>query len=374
MKVKRFFLFAAVAIAAMTVSEQVNAQTFNQTKENNNIFKPHWYMQVQGGAAHTVGEAKFKNLISPAVALSLGYRFSPLWGVRVGASGWQAKGGWVNPTTTYKYNFLQGNVDATLDLSNLFSGFNSKRFFNAYMFLGAGLNGAYNNDDAVALAATGRTLGNLWTGTKMFVAGRGGLGANLRLSNNVAFNVEVNANALSDKFNSKKAGNPDWQFNALAGLTFKFGKSSQKKAVAPVQEPVAEPTPVVVKQEPVQVVVPVEEKKEEKVVKPQTLTENIFFNINSSSIRSSEEMKINNLVAFLKENPGTKVVVCGYADAATGNANINQRLSKARALTVEKALKAAGIATDRISVDFKGDKVQPFSVVEENRVAICVVE
>lgn len=158
MKVKRFFLFAAVAIAAMTVSEQVNAQTFNQTKENNNIFKPHWYMQVQGGAAHTVGEAKFKNLISPAAALSLGYRFSPLWGVRVGASGWQAKGGWVNPTTTYKYNFLQGNVDATLDLSNLFSGFNSKRFFNAYMFLGAGLNGAYNNDDAVALAATGRTL------------------------------------------------------------------------------------------------------------------------------------------------------------------------------------------------------------------------
>ena len=44
-------------------------------------------MQVQGGVAHTVGEANFKKLISPAAVLSLGYRFSPLWGVRVGVGG-----------------------------------------------------------------------------------------------------------------------------------------------------------------------------------------------------------------------------------------------------------------------------------------------
>ena len=119
---------------------------------------------------------------------------------------------------------------------------------------------------------------------------------------------------------------------------------------------------------PVYVPAPVEEKKEE--VKP--LTENIFFNINSSVIRSSEESKIANLVAFLQKNADVKVSICGYADAGTGTTAINLRLSKERAF--EKALKAKGIAADRIMVDFKGDKVQPFSTNNENRVAICITE
>ena len=42
--------------------------------------------------------------------------------------------------------------------------------------------------------------------------------------------MELNANMLSDKYNSKKAGNLDWQFNALAGFTFRFGKNHKKAA------------------------------------------------------------------------------------------------------------------------------------------------
>ena len=33
-----------------------------------------------------------------------------------------------------------------------------------------------------------------------------------------------------------------------------------------------------------------------------------------------------------------------------------------------------GIAADRITVDAKGDTVQPFSVPEQNRVTVCIVE
>jgi len=212
----------------------------------------------------------------------------------------------------------------------------------------------------------------LWSGKKVFVAGRGGLGTNLRLSNHVSFNLEVNANVVSDKFNSKKADNADWQLNALAGFTFKFGKSGKKAKPVVAYTPEVVETVVEVQQEtkPVYVPAPVEEKKEE--VKP--LTENIFFNINSSVIRSSEESKIADLVAFLQKNADVKVSICGYADAGTGTTAINLRLSKERALAVEKALKAKGIAADRIMVDFKGDKVQPFSTNNENRVAICITE
>ena len=61
--------------------------------------------------------------------------------------------------------------------------------------------------------------------------------------------LEGNANITSDKYNSKKAGNADWYFNALAGLRINLGKSHTKtepvkEAPVPVQEYVKpEPKP-----------------------------------------------------------------------------------------------------------------------------------
>lgn len=361
MKLRKKLAIMAVCLSTAAVSGQ--EITFN----------PHWYLQMQAGAAHTVGEAGFKDLISPSAALSAGYQFTSLWGVRAGISGWQAKGAWVSPFSDYKFNYLQGNVDAMLDLSNLFCGYNHKRFFDAYLFVGAGVNGAFGNDEAVALSNAGYAMEYLWKDNKVSIAGRGGLGANLRLSERVYFNLEVNANLLTDKFNSKKAGNADWQFNALAGFTFKLGKTGKKTAPVryddtPAQVPVQAPVEVKKAEEPVAAAV-VEEKKE-----VQTLAENIFFAINSAVIRNSEVGKIDNLAAFLQKNSRAKVSICGYADAATGTATINERLSKMRAQAVKKALEAKGIAAERITVDFKGDKEQPFTVVEENRVTICIAE
>lgn len=46
--------------------------------------------------------------------------------------------------------------------------------------------------------------------------------------------LEGNANITTDKYNSKKAGNADWYFNALAGLRINLGKSHTK--TEPVKE------------------------------------------------------------------------------------------------------------------------------------------
>ena len=327
-------------------------------------FEKHWFMQIQGGAAHTIGEAKFNKLISPAAALNFGYQFNPAFALRFGASGLQAKGGWVaNPKADYKYKYLQGNVDAMLSLSNLFGKFNPERVFDFYGFLGIGFNHAFDNDEAISLDPQGDKLEYLWTDSKNSVVGRGGLGLNIRLSDRVGLNIEGNANALSDKFNSKKASNADWQFNALVGLTIKFGKGYKKiapvyyepePAPAPKPEPKPEPKPVVVKAEP--------------------MIQNIFFNLNKSDIRADQESKIEELVAYMNKYPNAKIVITGYADKKTGNTRINERLSKQRSEVVFKALQAKGIAADRISTDAKGDTVQPFNVNEENRVSICIAE
>lgn len=379
MKKFRFILITA-ALAGCLMQAQVQAQetatadSLRLVEPGRVEFNPHWFLGVQAGASYTLGETDFGDLISPAAAIYAGYQFNPLFGLRAGLSGWEAKGAYVSPKTIYKYNYLQGNVDAMLDLGNLFCGYSPKRFFNAYLFLGMGVNGAFNNDDAVALASQGYSLEYLWDKNKVNVTGRGGLGANLRLSDNVFFNLEVNANVMSDKYNSKKAGNADWQFNALAGLTFKFGKTHrdippvyEEVEEIPVPAPAPEPEP-----EPAPAPAPQEPAEQPEVVKAEPVTENVFFRINSAVIRSSEEAKIDRIADFLAENPDATVSLCGYADKQTGTPAVNSRLSQRRAEAVAKALKAKGVDPSRIKTEYKGDTEQPFDTMQENRVCICI--
>lgn len=357
-------LFIALFIAGTTVSF---AQEQKVKEEGKITFKPHWFLQMQAGAAHTVGEAKFADLISPTAAVNVGYKFASAFGARIGVSGWQAKGGWVNPKQDYQYKYLQGNVDVMADLSTLFCGFNSTRVFNGYFFAGAGLNRGFDNDEANALNTHTYEMEYLWQEGKILLAGRFGLGCDLRLNDRLAINVETNANALPDKFNSKKAGNCDWQLNALVGLSIKLGKSYTK--TVPVYY---EAEAVAVAPKPLPVVEQPQPKEEVTVVEP--MKQNIFFALNSVLIQADQEAKIVSLVEYLKKHSTAKVSVTGYADANTGNAKINKKLSEARGNNVADALKAKGIAADRITIDFKGDTVQPYSTPEENRVSICIAE
>jgi outer membrane protein OmpA-like peptidoglycan-associated protein len=66
--------------------------------------------------------------------------------------------------------------------------------------------------------------------------------------------------------------------------------------------------------------------------------------------------------------------VTGYADVGTGNPKIDLGYSQGRAQNVAKALTDAGIDASRITVDAKGDTVQPFSENDKNRVTIAIAE
>ena len=365
MRIRNLLLLSLLTIGGTVVMAQEQRQI---KEEGKTVFNPHWFMQVQVGAAHTVGEAKFTDLISPAAALNVGYKFAPAFGARVGVSGWQAKGGWVTPEQVYQYKYLQGNLDIMADLSTLFCGFNPNRVFNGYLFAGVGLNHAFDNDEANALDTRTYEMKYLWQDKQDLVAGRMGLGCDLRLNDRLAINIEGNANILSDKFNSKKAGNCDWQFNVLVGLNIKFGKSYTR--TAPVYY---EPEPVVEQPKP-QPVVEKPQPKPEPVVVVEPMKQNIFFALNSAKIQDDQQAKIASLVDYLEKNPATKVSVTGYADKETGNPKINMTLSEKRANNVADALKAKGIVASRIVTNYKGDTVQPYPVREENRVSICIVE
>lgn len=369
-------LGSSVAMAQATYTDKDGAEY---------TFKKHLFLNLQGGAQYTLGEAKLKDQLSPNVQLGLGYQFSPVFGVRLQANGWQSKGGWngystnlsVKPITKdYKFNYVAPGLDFMFNLSNLFGGWNPNRVFNVVAFIGGGANIAWGNDEVNAIASDIATqygqvglsryhLDYLWDGTKINPFGRGGIDLNFRLSDAVSLVVEGNANVLSDKYNSKKAGNADWYFNALAGLRINLGKSYTKKEkeepvyIAP--EPVVEPTP-----EPAPVI-------EEKKVEP--IRRDVFFVINSYKITTAEEQKVKEIVDYLNANPEAKVTVTGYADAGTGNDRINDRLAKQRAESVVKTLvEKYNIPAARITSDSKGARVQPFAENDKNRVSICIAE
>lgn len=374
-KILFFVLLLTGALAVQAQQDASAPQGERRIKEPaRTLFVRHGFMQLQGGAAYTIGEADFKDLLSPAAAVGFGYRFGKIFGLRFGASAWQARGSWVYPRHDYKWKYVQGNADAVFYLSEMFAGFNPRRVLNFYGFVGGGLNYSFDNDEAQAIKTSVYNPELLWDGKKMFPAGRGGLGVNIRLSDRLALNLEGNANLLPDKFNSKKAGNPDWHFNALAGLTVKFGKGYRRTEPVyyepePKPEPVVKPEPKpepIVKPEPKPVVKP--------EPKPEPLTANIRFRIDRAEIRDSERSELDKLADYLNAHPKTIALLTGYADRQTGTPAYNAALSKKRAEAVKNYLTGKGIAPDRIRTDYKGDTEQPFASAVENRVTVCVAE
>jgi len=376
------YLLATAVLASLGMNAMAQA-TYTDKDGNEYQFKKHAFLDIQGGAQYTLGEAKFGDLISPNVQLGLGYQFSPVFGMRLQANGWQSKGGWsgfrANPgetpyNATYKFKYVAPGVDFMFNLSNLFCGWNPNRVLNVTAFLGGGANIAWDNDEVNELAATMKktsayNLEYLWDGTKVRPYGRAGLELAFKVSKSVSLMLEGNANITSDKYNSKKAGNPDWYFNALAGLRINLGKSYTKKA-KPVEEPAPAPAPkqeyVAPKPEPKPA--PVEKKVEE-------IRRDIFFTINSYKIAPAEDAKIREVVDFLGKNPEAKVVVTGYADKGTGNDRINDRIAAKRAAAVVWMLeKRYGISAERITEESKGARVQPFAENNMNRVSIMIAK
>lgn len=375
---KAFKTLFTVALASLSTAAMAQA-TYTDKDGNEYTFKKHAFLDLQGGAQYTLGEAKFSDLISPNVQLGIGYQFSPVFGMRLQANGWQSKGGWngykaikdgAPYTADYKFKYVAPGLDFMFNLSNLFCGWNPNRVFNVAAFVGGGANFAWGNDEVNEIAANIKDQHNylleyLWDGTKVRPFGRAGIDLEFKVSKSVSIMLEGNANITTDKYNSKKAGNADWYFNALAGLRINLGKSHTKtepvkEAPVPVQEYV-KPEP---KPQP-----KVEEKKVEEIRR------DVFFVINSNKIASNEESKIKEVVDFLNANPDAKVVVTGYADAGTGNDRINDAISAKRAAAVVKALKEKyGIEESRITEDSKGARVQPFSENDKNRVSIMVAK
>lgn len=359
MKTNKMILCAALAALAAGTAAAQEAE----------VFAPYHSLQLQGGAAYTLGEAAFDDLLSPAAAISWQGHFSPRFTLRAGVTGWESKGGFDEYIcTTYKFNYLALNLDAMLDLTNVFGKWRPGKVFSLYAFVGPMANLRFHNDEAIDVKRGNpqMQMDYLWDDNHITIGGRGGLLADWRIGN-WGISLEANANGLTDRYNSKRGDNIDWYFQGLAGVSYHFGKGS-KKAPKPATEVVER-----VVRDTVYVTRIVEKEVPAPAPTVVTLDEyhvDLFYDIRSARISADDDAKLQRLAAWIKDHKTGRVLVAGYADRGTGTPKVNLMYSQQRADAVVRVLtETYGIPADQIDVEAHGDTVQPF---KENALNRCV--
>lgn len=376
MKLNKVILSGVVALSCVSASAQEADKTVN-------VFTPHWYAQAQIGGQYTLGEIGFGKLLSPNVQVGVGYNFNQVVGARFSLNTWQSKAGQKFDGNTYKWkwNYVAPMVDATFNLTNLFCEYNPDRLVEVGVFGGIGANIAWGNDEAAdakaailkseaateALKYGATPLENIWDGTKTRFVARVGANVDFRVSDRVKLGVELSANTLSDKYNSKKAGTPDWYFNALVGVKVALGETHTTKVI-PAPKPVEKIIERII-EKPAPAPAPKVESKVE-----ENFRRDIFFPIGNTNIAKSQSTKIAEIVEYMKENPDAKITLTGYADKGTGSAAFNDKIAARRAQTVYNTLAAKGVAKSRMIKESKGCRVQPFEENDMNRVTICIAK
>ena len=278
--------------------------------------------------------------------VAIGYRFDEYWGARLAVNGWNAKHASLDTKTIYGFQFVQPNLDLTLDWSSAIFGWRPDRPVSVYSFVGAGLAVGLENKKANELAAT-EYFGALWQPVKSFWSIRPGLGLDLRLTDRIALNLECDAHFYPETFNSRICESTlgfDVHVAVLGGLKINLGGQPRRpKPVVAAPAPEYKPAPK--KEEPKQEYRP-EPARQEPAVQPiyQGADVDIFFDLNKSVIRDDQVNTLNRLVS--------------------------QELSEQRVIAVRQYLVSRGIDQSRISTAAHGDKVQPFTG-EKNRAVTC---
>lgn len=344
MKLK--YLIGARAVAAMT-SLPASAQ--------DDDLNP-WFVQGQLGASYSVGGgAGFGEMLSPAGQLAFGKHFNPYIGARVTVGGWRGRYRIPNSTCTGFYDW-----HATVDgLWNIFKTFNHEydQPVSLRLIAGVGFDRAFEKPSSSLLV-------------------RLGLSMDVRLCEALDFNLEYQANGVSDRWNGLDDHSFDTFMNLLVGVTYKFGTGYQCKSCVPepvvqvvnkrtnemreaqVVEKIVHDTITVVKEVPVKIA---EIKRE------------VFFPINVVTVEPDMQKNIAEVADYMKQYPDAKATVMGYADKGTGTAAINLQLAEKRATTVYNELvNRYGIAASRLTKSSMTNQntQQPYEENALNRVVI----
>ncbi len=357
-------LFIALIFACVSVTGMAqNADITEKYSVATNSFWSNWF--IQGGVTWEawygnyedgmgLSKSPFKKFRSnPGVSIGIGKWFTPGLGLRTKLQGIWGKSVWDgdNDGNGNKYWIL--NEQVLFNLSNLFCGYNEDRVWNFIPFFGAGL-GRSCTYNAYAMGLSVGILNEFWVNKRLAINFE--IGWNRYESDICGMPADVGAGIMN---------HPNHVY-AEVGVTFNLGKRTWNKvpdvdaikALSQSQIDALNAQLADEKAENERLKNELANKKTEPVVKVEkeyvTTPVSVFFNIDKAKIASKKDLvNVQNLADYSKDN-NAKLVVTGYADSATGNADYNRELSQKRAETVADELVKMGVKRENIKIEAMG--------------------
>ena len=385
MVMKKVSLLLILIFATITVSAQergVSAEAGRKATFAREGFWDNWFIGAGAGANMYFGgtdqHAPFFDRFTVVPTVQIGKWYNPYLGARVKFEAGKIHTFSNDAARMNKFNHYHGHVDVMFDVTNYLGRYNENRFYSFIPFAGVGF--AYANK---------YRLGNDVDGYTRTFTLNGGFINKFRLSNRLDLDIEVAAYTVRDRFDMREGGN--WAYdingNVSASLVYKIGKAIDfKEATLMDQGLIDDLNDQINKLRAENARLAQRPERCEKCpdpVKPTTIvapskaavTNVVFFRLGSATIDKGQQISIFNTAKYLQDNPSAKVKVTGYADKKTGTASINEKLSEKRAKNVANTLiNKYNINSNRVTVEWKGDREQPYAENAWNRVAIFIVE
>jgi len=206
-------------------------------------FIPYWQVNVNVGTSLFFGDIKENPIIPQSKnnnewrlgsGLVVGYQLTQVFGIRGQALYGQLAGTKRSLDRYFEGDYIEFNLNTTVNLNSLFGRKRSDRLVNAYLLVGVGIT---NYNSTFYNLSTGAKIGYIGFGSGSGIKGRtlegiltGGVGVNFRLNNRLTINFET-ANRImnSDKMDGwvKNFKYDVYNFTSL-GLSYKFGRRKIK--------------------------------------------------------------------------------------------------------------------------------------------------
>jgi len=185
-KIYPFLVIFILASAIQMFSCKVYAQT-----ENTNIpFKKYFYLQPNIGISQYFGDLNQKDYWNQnprfSFGAAFGYQLCPVFGVRTQIDKISLHSKRTDQDKFLKSNIWDAALHLTININEIFSEYNSKRFLNFYLFSGVDLT---NYKSKIEHLQTGATLTENSSYQQVFSLPVGA-GASIRLNNSISINLE----------------------------------------------------------------------------------------------------------------------------------------------------------------------------------------
>lgn len=304
--------------------------------------------------------------------LAVGKWVTPIFGGRVQFQGYSMTTFDRKTEAQNDWNYVYIHADLMTNLTNWICGYKSDRFYNAVLMTGFGYDGSKTDG------------GDGWNGEYAFT---GGLQNRFRLCEAWDANLEVKATLIAQDFdNLPSYSRYALLWDASIGATYKiptkrtFGYidhdqyknkiaalekdiENGNKTIAADEEEINRLKAAVDKEKKAKEAAMEAERKAKAAYAPTTNQSlSIFFRLGESEISDKNQENLKFLAEAIKADKGNDVfTITGYADKETGSAERNDALSKERAESVYNYLVNLGVDKNRLKIDYKGCKEQPFS-------------